>query len=131
MLRIARPFTVLALVLLAAGTAAAQNVVPGCLQPDRGLVRIVPGVQACQSGEVGVALQLRQAPASLPLAPGAGTRQALPAPPASPGAAMATFFGADRASANLGAPLTRTSSPLALPAHRTLATIGPALAGLR
>jgi hypothetical protein len=121
----------LALVVIAAGSAAAQTVVPGCLQPDRGAVRLVPGIQACQPGEVGVALQLRRAPASLPPGPAADPKSAVPAPAARPDAAMAAFFGGDQALAGLGAPVSRASSSMAVPARRTLAVVGAGLTEIR
>jgi hypothetical protein len=122
---------VLALVVGGSGVAAAQGLVPACLQPDRGVVRMVPGLQACQPGEVGVALQLRQAPAALPVQPPAAERQVMLRQAARPDAAVAEFFSADRAAAPLRLPASRTSSTLAVPAARTLVVVGAGLMPIR
>jgi hypothetical protein len=131
MLKHAVLFSAAAVLWLGSSAASAQTVLPGCLQPDRGLVRLVPGFEACTKGEVGVALQVRQPPASLPLASRTDARQALPDPAARTDAALLAFLSADRALAPLAVPLNRSSALLSPPARRTLAIIGPGLAGLQ
>ena len=114
----------LVVLVLTARVAPAQSVVPGCLQPDRGVVRVVPGFQACQPAEVAVALRVRLAPVTIQVPPAPTGRQALPQQAAGPDAAMVAFFTAERSAAPLGVVAHPAAAGLAVPGRRTVATVG-------
>lgn len=108
---------VLAAAVAASATATAQPVTPGCLQPDRGVVRAVPGIQLCQPNEVAVLVRVRP---SLP----SPASVLAPPKPAEPDPGLAEFFGLERASSPLGVVVTRSAAGLAVPSSRTLAPLG-------